>query len=583
MVASNRRLPTAALPVLLLALFAFGMSALVSRTVFERLPRLEDELTYLFQARMLARGQPVIASPEPRRAYWQPFVVDYQGRRFGKYPPGWPLLLAVGTSVGQPWIVNAWLAALTVALVYRLGCDVFNPDAGLIAAALTAFSPMALLLNATLMGHTAALACAAAFLAACARLERGRRPLRWGLAAGVALGLLVINRPVAGLALAAPVAAWSLVRFVRARRARLAILKPLLALAAAALLISAAIPLYNAAAAGDPAQNLYLLVWPYDRVGFGEGYGPRGHTLEKGLRQTRWDLSLAAADLFGWQIGPMPPPDLRLRTQAVYWPPVGVSWALIPLGLAVAGRRRWAAWAVWLGAGIAAFMLTTNLPIETLRDPAFAHGWLALAAAWLALPFAFLLVGRPGRQASWATVLLAAPLALILLHMAYWIGAQIYSTRYYFEGLTAAALLSALPLAALARRWRRWPVYAGLTALLLYSLYAYSTPRITPLYRFNYVTPELNAAVEARRDGRPALVIVTGSEVRWRALGSLMAVTSPFLDSDIVAAIDNMQPGVRDAILARFPDRQVIELYAAGNRACFDATMAGECYGAPPG
>jgi len=583
MAITARPSPPAAPIIILLALFAFGMSALVSRTVFERLPRLEDELTYLFQARMLARGRLVIESPEPRRAYWQPFVVDYQGRRFGKYPPGWPLLLAPGAALEQPWIVNAWLAALTVALVYRLGRDVFNPDAGLIAAALTAFSPMALLLNATLMSHTAALACATAFLAAAARLERPRRPLRWGLAAGIALGLLVINRPTAGIALAAPVAAWSLVRFFKTRRARLPRLKPLLALAAAALLISAAIPLYNAAAAGDPAQNLYLLVWPYDHIGFGEGYGPRGHTLEKGLRQTRWDLSLAAADLFGWQIGPMPAPDLRLRTQAVYWPPVGVSWALIPLGLAVAVRRRWAAWAIWLGAGIAAFMLTTNLPVETLRDPAFAYGWLALAAVWLALPFAFLIAGRPNRQAAWATVLLAVPLALIVLHIAYWIGAQVYSTRYYFEGLAAAALLSALPLAALARRWRRWPVYAGVAAILLYSLYAYSTPRITPLYRFNYVTPELNAAVEARRDGRPALVIVAGSEVRWRALGSLMAVTSPFLDSPVVAAIDNLQPGTRAAILARFPARQVIEMYAAGNRACFDAAMVGECYGAPPG
>ena len=274
---------------------------------------------------------------------------------------------------------------------------------------------------------------------------------------------------------------------------------------------------------------------------------------------------------------------MRLRTQAVYWPPVGVSWALIPLGLAVAGRRRWAAWAIWLGTGIAAFMLTTNLPVETLRDPAFAYGWLALAAIWLTLPFAFLIVGQPNRQAAWATVLLAVPLALIVLHSAYWIGAQVYSTRYYFEGLAAAALLSALPLAALARRWRRWPVYAGLAAILLYSLYAYSTPRITPLYRFNYVTPALNAAVEARRDGRPALVIVAGSEVRWRALGSLMAVTSPFLDSPVVAAIDNLQPGTRAAIQARFPARQVIEMYAVGNRACFDAAMAGECYGAPPG
>ncbi|MCB9456762.1 MAG: hypothetical protein H6671_12315 [Anaerolineaceae bacterium] len=90
------------------------------------------------------------------------------------------------------------------------------------------------------------------------------------------------------------------------------------------------------------------------------------------------------------------------------------------------------------------------------------------------------------------------------------------------------------------------------------------------LYRFNQISPELIEAVEARRtDDRPILALVTGDSVRWRAYGALMSVTSPYLDSDIVAALDNTQPGVRDAILARFPDRQVIELLAEDNYAWF--------------
>lgn len=161
---------------LLLVFFAAAMSALVSRAVFERLPHLEDEVAYLYQAKTLAGGQLVTAIPEPRRAFWQPFVVDYEptGMRFGKYSLGWPLLLAPGVLAGQPWLVNALCAALTVALVYRLGRELFGPDAGVIAAALTAFSPMALLLNGTLMGHTAALLAVALFMYALLRVERGR-------------------------------------------------------------------------------------------------------------------------------------------------------------------------------------------------------------------------------------------------------------------------------------------------------------------------------------------------------------------------------------------------------------------------
>ena len=72
---------------------------------------------------------------------------------------------------------------------------------------------------------------------------------------------------------------------------------------------------------------------------------------------------------------------------------------------------------------------------------------------------------------------------------------------------------------------------------------------------------------------RPLLVIVNGpnsgpQRVRWRSYGSLMAVTSPYLDSEIVAARD---PGtLRDQILARFPGRQVIDVAAAADHAAFE-------------
>ena len=119
------------------------MSGLVSERVFERLPHLEDEMAYLYQARVFAGGNIVIDSPQPANAYWQPFVVDYSqtGKRFSKYTPGWSALLAIGVLPGYEHIINAFLATLTVALVYRLGREIFNPDAGIIAALLTAFSP----------------------------------------------------------------------------------------------------------------------------------------------------------------------------------------------------------------------------------------------------------------------------------------------------------------------------------------------------------------------------------------------------------------------------------------------------------
>jgi hypothetical protein len=697
---SQARFPWMRAWVLGCVLFSMVMSAVLSRQVFERLPHLEDEVAYLWQGKLLASGQVVIPAPEPRRAFWQPFVVDYTdldsggATRFGKYTLGWPLFMSLGVLLGPVWIVNALLSGLTVALIYRLGREVFGADVGAIAAGLVAFSPMALLLNATLMGHTAALFTTTLFLFAYWRMTGaaawGRRDgveqkrtlaqaFGWGLVAGLALGLTVLNRPLAGLALGIPFIGWSAMWVVRAawdersdnelrthpgrkgltakaqrtpsvqdfepperqerqifqsslqaggvqavepsggtvdkpvddgrplvRGRLLGALAPLLALAAVAGLLTLLIPFYNTLATGNPALNLYTLVWSYDRVGFGEGYGRNTHTLEKGLRQTRWDLSLTAADLFGWHLwltrdasgalGLRPTlgadgqldPELRqhLLTDGDYWSPLGLSLFLLLPGVWIGARgaphARWLL-LTWLALGAALAVWSVNRPPSDLQNPGFATGWMLAVGLWIVAPCGLVLCRLDARTA-WVYLLLAVGLALVWLHVAYWIGSQRYSTRYYFEMLTGAAILTALPLATLGRLiGRRW-LYAGLGLLLLGSLLTYSLPRIGVLYRFNWISPAVLEALEPLRDGRPLLVLVRGEDIRWRGLGPLMSVTHPLLNSDIVLALDNGVSDTRAAVLAQFPERQVIEMTGALNRVCLGAVMeAGACFGAPPG
>ncbi len=588
-----------------LMFFAFVMSALISRTVFDRLPHLEDELAYLFQARIFARGDLVIATPDPNTAYWQPFVLDRGGLRFGKYPPGWPALLAVGVVVGQAWLVNAFFAALTVGLVYRLGREVFNPETGLIAALLTAFSPMALLLNATLMAHTSALFWAVLFMYGYWRLqlERGTRHLLWGALAGAALGMLVINRPLTAVAIAAPFVLWSVVRLavsLRGQQLR-STLVPLVALGGMTLVFSAATPLFNYAATGDPTANLYTLLWPYDRIGFGEGYGRNGHTLQKGVQFVRYDLTLATADLFGWHVGSIrcadadctttasviPPMGMlnaevqqHLRTQSGYYVLYGASHLLLLPGLLVGFRRRWA-W-LWVAFGVAWLLwspssIAPEMPL-----------WLAAGALWAVAPLPFVIRGmHTDQRPVWTWLLFAVAMTLVGVHIAYWIGAQRYSTRYFYEALGAVAILSALPLAWVIRqesiRWIRLGLFAGIFAVALLSLANYSTPRITALHQFNRVSQAFIDAVHARRQtDQPLLVLVTGSELTWRSRGALMAETSPYMDSDIVVAWNygrspTQAADIEAQILARFPDREVIRMEAERS----DIWFAGDCE-APP-
>ncbi|MEL7234330.1 MAG: glycosyltransferase family 39 protein [Chloroflexota bacterium] len=496
-----------------LVFVSFFLSAHLSRTVFERLPHLEDELAYLYQARIFARGDVAIDTPDPRSPFWQPFVVDYEGNRFSKYTPGWSAILSIGVLLGATWWINAALSALTVALTYRIGEEIFSPDTGLIAAVLVTFSPIFLLLGGSLMGHTAALCSAMLFTYAYWRLEQEKHPVRWGALAGVALGLLVANRPLTAIGVVTPFIVFSLLRLVwvviRQPEKLWWRLAPLLTLGVVALLFAPAIPAYRNAVAGDPTLNLYTLVWEYDRVGFGEDVGRFGHTLEKGIRHTREDFTLFAADLFGWQFGGLTfeqRQHLLIGTRE--YPGTGYSWVLIPLGV-----------------------------------------------------LAGLIMHAPRRR--WTLMLLAIPVSVIAVHLAYWIGSQRYSTRYYFEGMAAAALVTAILPGWLAARSRiaRAGVYVALVLFTGYFAVTYTFPRIRLLHSYNHVTQaridEINAM---RQTDKPVVVILSGDDMTWRSNGTLMGVTGPYLDTDIVLARDRTDGRYRDDIIAMFPDREIIEL-----------------------
>lgn len=502
-----------------LVMVAFGATLLVSRTVFERLPHLEDELAYVYQAQVFARGNIVLQSPDPHNPYWKPFVVNYSGNRFSKYTPGWSLLLAPGVLMGFTPIINALFSALAIALTYRMSEEVFNADTGVIAALLMTFSPMFLLLGGSLMGHTAALACAMWFVYSYWRLEQKRRVLWWGLAAGFGLGLLTVNRPLTGIAISTPFVIYSGMRLgwvlIRQRALFWKTLYPLLALGGVTIIIGMLIPVYRFVATSNPFLNTYTLVWEYDKVGFGPDHGRIGHTWKMGWDTALDDLTLTAADMYGWQLEPfsLQQRDHLLRASSAY-PGTGISYVLLPLGLIVG------------------------------------------------LLFS--------RQRRWTLLLAIIPLSIIIFQMAYWIGSQRYSTRYYFEGLAAATILSAILPGWIAHQRGRWVTYLVFVGITVVSMNRYTIERLSILHGFNGVTQARVAEVMTQRETvKPTLVILTGNDMTWRANGTLMALTNAHLDSDIILARDRGDQRYRERILAQFPDREVIDMRGEGSRSWF--------------
>ncbi len=489
-----RRVPrwlTADALALLMALAATAACAWVAWNIFEAIPHLEDEFAHLWQAEVMADGRIYLESPPAPRSFLVPFVVDYEGRRFGKYPPGWPAALSLGVRAGVPWLVNPILAGLSAWLIYRLGSKVFTRGIGLMAEGLSLLSPMLLMLSGSLMGHNLSLFLASAFWLAWldlfgGRVRRARVPV-WLLvsAAGLSLGLLALTRPLTAVGVALPCAAHALTLLLRRRAAA----SRLVGIALLAAGVAALLPLWQAALTGNPWLNPYTLWWSYDRIGFGPGIGhtETGHSLRWALINTRHSLRAGLHDLFGWPY---------------------LSWLFLPFGL-MAGRRRPASW-----------------------------------------------------------LLLAAFPSLVLVYMVYWVGSWLFGPRYYYEALPGLAIASAAGIGWLGgwlgRRARPTDVFRrGLVILLLAllvagdvafylpfrlggmrGLYGISRQRLEPLQAANL---EHAVVVVHPRDG-------------WWDYGTLLTLTPPFADSDVLL-IYSWSPAEDRRAVSFFANRRVFHYY----------------------
>ncbi len=297
---------------LILALMGFLASALVTQRIFEAVPHIEDDVAYVWQAKALNSGHLTIPSPPHSNSYLVPFVVDYNGERFGKYPPGWPAMLAIAIRLGIRAWINPLLAGLAVWLTYRLGKRIFSDFIGLLAAGLTIASPFFLMNSGSLLSHPFGLVLSTLFALGwlgsfwgeaadqeVSETDQSKKQWFYTLIAALALAALVLTRPLTALAVALPFGIHGLYILLRGdaqARWRLMVFG-MIGLLSVGLYL-----LWQYSLTGNALLNPYTLWWPYDRVGFGPGRGrePAGHTLLMAWINTRANLYGGAYDLFGW-------------------------------------------------------------------------------------------------------------------------------------------------------------------------------------------------------------------------------------------------------------------------------------------
>jgi hypothetical protein len=284
------RLAPAALPLAAsLAVATLGITAYIADVLLQRMPHIQDDVAYYFQAQIFAMGRLWADLPPLPDFFVHEFVLQHDGRWFGKYPPGWPLVLAAGVLVGLPWLVSPLLAAVTSLATYDLGSRVAGRATGLLAALLLLFSPFFLFLSGTFMAHTAGLAFTMLFALAYTR----ERPLL----AGLALGMSAAVRPYSALLLALPFGVDLLLRLRAEPRAtlRLGVMMALGLVPPLALFVG-----WNWVMAGGPTANTMELWWPTDKIGFGADKGLFGHTPLNGLYNSLRNLNELSQHAYGW-------------------------------------------------------------------------------------------------------------------------------------------------------------------------------------------------------------------------------------------------------------------------------------------
>ena len=382
------------------------------------IPVVHDEMAYVFQAQVFARGMWALPAP-PFPAFWEQPHFLIEPTLTIKYFPGHPLVLALGALIGWLALMPLVLQSGIAVLLYVLARRVSSGAVALLAWVIWLFTPMVLYFGASYFSEATTTIC---WLAGwCALLEwRSARKLRWLLAVALFTGWGAITRPLTGLAYAIPMGVVVLRDVIVERRWRDLALATLVGAAVIGIL-----PLWSAHTTGDwrvtPLTLYTRMYMPYDVPGFGMIATPPAHTLTPDMAE--WNRIYSAV-----HVTHLPgnlPAIFGERVLFLFISTWGVTSGLLGvfalLGLATMGTE--AAFA----AGSSVLLIVVYLAYATPArwtlyyyetTPAFTY----LSAAGLA--WAASLIGRPRatppsltfswRSARWTRALVAGAVVLLL-------------------------------------------------------------------------------------------------------------------------------------------------------------------------
>jgi hypothetical protein len=491
-----------AYPAIALLLAGTVLASVVCIAVLEGIPHVQDDVAYLFQAKIFALGRSWVPAPPAPEFFQNGFVEIFEGRWFSKYPPGYPLLLVPGLWAGMPWLINALSCGVSLALTYMAGLRMFGRHVAAWAGLLGLISPWVLFMSGSYMSHPTTMMWAALFLYALVGLRLSFRAdgegglfgkaSRWGLLAGFAIGMAFITREWTAVGIGVGAAVWA-VGDILLSRVKLRKVVPY-----SFVLVGFLPPLFlllyeNHALTGNWFRLAQDLVGSYDTPGFGPGHGsPQGHTPAMGLYNGLVYLRTLATVFDGW--------------------PAPFALAPIVLGLfawAWNGARRLLAW-------------------DSLS-------WLSLAG-------------------------------LLGAYFLWWSSTTIYGPRYWYEGMPFMLLMAGRGMDLLGRVashtlegvWAarvRWLVPGGLFALFsVYTLTQTLPAQARSYVDYNDISGDAVREVEGAHLTNAIVFVALEPSRPNRDYGKVFFANDPLLQGNIVYARDRGAAANRH-LASLFPGR----------------------------
>ena len=297
--------------VILAATWVTVIAAVLSYFSYERHPHIPDEVSYLYHARYFASGMLTMPVPPVPDAFNIDLMHYEPDRWYSPFPPGWPLMLAIGVIFGAPWLVNPVLAGLNVLMTYIFITQIYDSRTARNVILLICFSPWFVFMGMNFMAHTFTLTCA--LVASLAIIKaRNTGDSIWGWLSGAVVGLICLIRPLDGLAMAGLIGLWTI--GIGGRRLKLA---SITAFILGTIMIIIVVLSYNKLLTGNvntfPVMAYFNKYYGFktNALGFGpergldwKGLDPLpGHGIFDVLINANFNIFSINIELFGWSTG----------------------------------------------------------------------------------------------------------------------------------------------------------------------------------------------------------------------------------------------------------------------------------------